>query len=228
MRGHHYGSHFELSPAEYEARRQGHLQRRRVRLVAAEVDARARTGDRVVELGCGPGDVLAVLGLARPDLEFVGIDVDERMVAHAQDAHGSANVTFRLADIAERPLPVKARIVFGIDVLHHVCALGPFVRSVAEMLEPDGLWVAVEPNSRNPYIWLHQERMRRSGLDEDHFRRATFEAAVDTAGLRVVDRSTAFLVPGAVASVPGLVERLESMLERVPVLGGSVVYRISP
>lgn len=227
MNGRHR-SHFELSPAEYEARRQGHLQRRRVRLVATEVDARARPGDRVVELGCGPGDVLAALGRGRPELELVGVDVDERMVAYAQHAHGSANVAFRLADVADGPLPGRARVVFGIDVLHHVHALRPFVRSVAEMLEPDGIWLAVEPDSRNPYIWLHQERMRRAGLDEDHFRRAAFEAAVAEAGLRVVARSTAFVVPGAVASVPRFVERLETTLERLPVLAGSVVYRISP
>ena len=227
MRAHGHGSHFELSPAQYEAKRQGHLQRRRVRLVAADVDMHARAGDRVVELGCGPGDVLAALGRRRPDLEFVGVDVDERMVAHAQAAHGSENVTFRLADITEQPIPEKARVAFGIDVLHHVHALRSFVRSVAQMLEPGGIWIAVEPNGRNPYIWLHQERMRRSGLDEDHFHRVPFEAAVSEAGLRVVERSTAFVVPGPVASVPRFVERLESILERVPLLGGSVVYRIS-
>ena len=227
MRSHRHRSHFELSPAEYEARRQGHLQRRRVALVGRDVEARARSGDRVVELGCGPGNVLAALGRARPDVEFVGIDVDARMVEHAQRAHGAANVTFRVADIVERP-PGPARVVFGIDVLHHVRPLEPFVGSVARMLAPDGVWTAIEPNSRNPYIWLHQERMRRAGLDESHFRRDAFETAVERAGLRILECSTAFLVPGAVQAVPPLVGRLEGMLERLPVLGGSVVYRVSP
>ena len=228
MTGHGHRSHFELSPAEYEARRQGHLQRRRVALVSADVEARARSGDRVVELGCGPGDVLAALGLQHPDVEFLGIDIDEGMVEHAQRTHGATNVAFRVADIVEHPIPERARVVFGIDVLHHVHDLGPFVRSVAGMLEPGGIWTAIEPNSRNPYIWLHQERMRRAGLDEDHFHRDAFEGAVDDAGLRVVERSTAFVVPGAVRSVPRLLERLEMLLERVPFLGGSVVYRTSP
>jgi trans-aconitate methyltransferase len=226
VRSRRHRSHFELSPADYEARRQGHLQRRRVALVGRDVEAHARAGDRVVELGCGPGDVLAALGRRRPNVEFVGIDIDERMIEHAQRAHGSANVRFQVADIVER-VPGRARVVFGIDVLHHVRPLGPFVRSVAAMLEPDGVWTAIEPNSRNPYIWLHQERMRRAGLDEDHFRPASFEAAVAEAGLRTVECSTAFLVPGPVASVPRVVGLVEAMLERIPVLGGSVVYRLS-
>ena len=84
----------------------------------------------------------------------------------------------------------------------------------------------IEPNSRNPYIWLHQERMRRAGLDEHHFRPDAFERELARSGLRVVSRSTAFVIPGAVRSVPRAVARLELALEAVPVLGGSVVYRV--
>ena len=220
-------SHFELSPAEYEAGRQGHLQRRRIALVAREV-ALAGAGRAVLEVGCGPGDVLAAVAHTRPDLQFVGIDVDAAMIAHARAAHGAPNVAFECVGLGAESLDVRAGFVFGIDVLHHIHDLDRFVDAVAAVLEPGGTWVVVEPNSRNPYIWLHQERMRRAGLDEDHFRRRPFERAARRAGLRVVDRSTAFAVPGAVQSVPPLVARAERVLERVPGLGGSVVYRLSP
>jgi trans-aconitate methyltransferase len=221
-------SHFELSPAEYEARRQGHLQRRRIALVEADVRAHTRPGDLVVELGCGPGDVLGALARVRPDVEFLGLDVDERMIEHATGAHAGANARFRVLDLAEGGLETRARVVFGIDVLHHVHALDRFVRAVAEHLEQGGCWTVIEPNSRNPYIWLHQERMRRAGLDEDHFHRAPFERAALATGLRVAERQTAFVFPGFVRAVPGPLRRLETLLERVPVLGGSVVYRLSP
>lgn len=220
-------SHFELSPAEYEATRQGHLQRRRIELVAADA-RRARPSDLVVELGCGPGDVLAAVAKEHEGVHFLGLDVDEDMVEHARTAHDGSGLEYRVLDIAARPLERRARFVFGIDVLHHVHDLGAFVRAVATLLEPDGLWTVIEPNIRNPYIWLHQERMRRAGVDEDHFRTRPFEREAASAGLRVVDRTTAFLVPGLVRSVPRPVARLERSLERVPVLGGSVVYRLSP
>lgn len=221
-------SHFELSPAEYEARRQGHLQDRRVALVAADVAARVREGDLVVELGCGPGDAVARVARDHPGVEFLGVDVDDAMVEHARAVHASSNLTFRNVDIGRDELGARARVVFGVDVLHHVHDLGSFVDAVRTLLEPDGWWTVIEPNSRNPYIWLHQERMRRAALDEDHFHRAAFEREAVRRGLRVARRTTAFVVPGAFRSVPRPVARLESAVERIPVLGGSVVYGLSP
>jgi trans-aconitate methyltransferase len=222
-------SHFELSPAEYERQRQGHLHDRRVALVAADVAARVRPGDLVLELGCGPGDVLAALAAAHPEVRFLGVDIDASMIEHARAAHAAANVEFRLLDLSTQRANVRgARVVFGIDVLHHVDALGELVGAVAALLEPGGVWTVIEPNSRNPYIWLHQERMRRAGLDETHFRRDALEREAARHGLRVLGRTTAFLVPGFVQSVPRPVAWAERRLERVPLLGGSVVYRLAP
>ena len=229
--GHRHGghrSHFELTPADYEARRQGHLHDRRIALVSGDVAACARPGDVVLELGCGPGDVLAAVAAACPEVRFLGLDVDARMVVHAQSRHAAPNVEFRLQDLAEEAADVRPRVVFAIDVLHHVHRLDALVAHVAEALLPDGLWTAIEPNSRNPYIWLHQERMRRAGLDEAHFRSEELERAAARHGLRVLGRTTAFLVPGFVQSVPGPVARAERRLERVRGLGGSVVYRLVP
>ena len=92
---------------------------------------------------------------------------------------------------------------------------------------PGRPWTAIEPNSRNPYIWLHQERMRRAGLDEHHFRAGEFETGVGAHGLRVRRASTAFVVPGAFVR-PAARRAAGAALERVRWLGGSVVYRLEP
>lgn len=227
-REHGHGSHFEVSPAEYERRRQGHLQQRRIALVRADVAARARPGDLVLEIGCGPGDVLAAVAAGHWQVSFLGVDVEERMIEHARSRHAAPNVEFRLLDLSTEAAELRARVVFAIDVLHHVHALGSLVQRVAGCLEPDGVWTVIEPNSRNPYIWLHQERMRRAGLDEAHFRPDALELEATRHGLSVAERSTAFLVPGFVSAVPRPVAWLERRFERIPVLGGSVVYRLVP
>lgn len=221
-------SHFELTPSQYEAQRQGHLQRRRAAIVGADVATRARDGDLVVELGCGPGDILADVARAHPGVEFLGLDIDRGMVEHARFAHEASNLTFRETDVADGCLDLHACVVFSIDVLHHVHELRPFVGAVSALLGRTGWWTVIEPNSRNPYIWLHQERMRRAGLDEDHFHRGPFEREVARSGLRVARRTTAFAFPGFVRSVPSPLAWAEARLERVPLLGGSVVYGLSP
>jgi trans-aconitate methyltransferase len=220
-------SHFEVTPAEYERQRQGHLQRRRVAIVAQDVGEKVQPGDLVIEVGCGPGDVLAAVAAAHPDVRFLGVDVDARMIDHARARHAAPNVEFRLLDLSAERADVRARVVFAIDVLHHVHALGELVGGVAALLGEDGVWTVIEPNSRNPYIWLHQERMRRAGLDEAHFRPDELEREAARRGLRVLERTTAFLVPGFVRSVPRPVSWAERRLERVPLLGGSVVYRLA-
>jgi ubiquinone/menaquinone biosynthesis C-methylase UbiE len=221
-------SHFEVSPAEYEKQRQGHLHRRRADLVARDVAALARPGDLVLEVGCGPGDILAAVARPHPDIRFLGVDVDDGMIEHARATHSAANVEFESLDISVVPLEARARVVFAIDVVHHVHDLDRFVGAVAGVLVRGGRWTVIEPNSRNPYIWLHQERMRRAGLDEAHFDRGQFERALVEHGLMIRERSTAFVVPGALDTVPRALAAAERRLERVPVLGGSVLYRIEP
>ena len=181
-----------------------------------DIAAHARAGDLVVEMGCGPGDVVSRVARMYPEVRFLGLDVDAAMVAHARTVHSAPNLTFDQGDITEGRLEVDARMVFGIDVLHHVHDLRRCVEVVAGLLDRDSWWSVIEPDSRNPYIWLHQERMRRAGLDEHHFARRRFEAEVRRSGLRVVRRTTAFVVPGSFGSVPGAVARLERVLERVP------------
>ena len=181
----------------------------------------------MLELGCGSGDVLAAVARERPDVLFVGVDLDEAMVAYAGTTHASSNVSYERRDIVTDPPTLTASLVFGIDVVHHVRDLDSLARAVAELLAPHARWLVIEPNSRNPYIWLHQERMRRAGLDEDHFRPRAFESACRAAGLAVVERRTASVVPGTVQRVPRLVGRLERLLERVPMLGGSDVYVVA-
>lgn len=216
-------SHFELLPAAYERARQGHLHRRRIALVADEV-SRLPGGAQVLELGCGSGDVLAAVARPRQDVRFLGVDLDEAMVAYAEATHARANISYELRDIVTDPPTMTASLAFGIDIVHHVRDLDSFARAVAELLAPQARWLVIEPNSRNPYIWLHQERMRRAGLDEDHFRRPAFEAACRAAGLEVVEHRSAFVVPGIVQRVPQPLAKVERLLERVPALGGSDVY----
>lgn len=218
-------THFNLSAAEYEARREGAVEQRRRRLVRTEVESLPGV-ERVVELGCGPGRFLAELADDYPRIEFTGIDICPAMIEHAERQHRRANLRYEMRDITEDDGCATAEFVFSIDVLHHVHHLSPFFKAVRRLLEPAGVWLAVEPNVYHPYIYYSQERMRRAGFDEDHFRPWVAEPLLAQTGFTVASRTYASVFPGAIRRLPRPLDWLERRCEKCRFLGGSVVYRL--
>lgn len=180
----------------------------------------------MLEIGCGPGSLVAQLASEQPHAEFVGVDIDRRMIDHARTHHLCDNLRYELADFTRERPAVLADFAYGIDVLHHVHDLPAFLAGVQHSLRAGATWLVIEPNVFHPYIFWSQARMRRAGLDEDHFRPWIVEPKLRDAGFAVRDRRYAFLFPGCVQRVPGALTRLESVLERFRPLGGSVVYRL--
>jgi 2-polyprenyl-3-methyl-5-hydroxy-6-metoxy-1,4-benzoquinol methylase len=219
-------THFNLTPAEYERHRGGHLEDRRRRLVEQLVVMRAAPGATVLELGCGPGRMLARLAAARPDVTFLGLDVEPKMIEYARSHHLRENVSFDTADVTVARPAVVADAAFSIDLLHHVPDLRAFVASVRALLRPGATWLVIEPNLFHPFIFWSQARMRRAGFDEDHFRPWQAEPEFLRAGFVVQEKRYAFFFPGWLERVPQAIRWLEPTLERFRLLGGSVVYRL--
>jgi trans-aconitate methyltransferase len=217
-------THFELSAAEYERSRGGHLGRRRHQVVERELEAHVTDGATVLEIGCGPGALLAEIAAAHPGLEFLGVDVEPRMIEHALEAHAGENVTYERIDLTEGRPSLEADFAFSIDLLHHVHDLPPFLEGVRSTVRPGAAWLAIEPNVFHPYIHWSQARMKRAGLDEDHFRPSAVEPLFRAAGFTVSARRYAFLFPGWIEHVPRVLTWIEPKLERFRLLGGSVLY----
>jgi SAM-dependent methyltransferase len=194
--------------------------------VRETLERRICSGDTVLEIGCGPGSLLAELAREHPETEFVGIDIDPQMIEHARDHHQGANIRFEVVDLSRKRVVDDAAFAYSIDVLHHIRALPLFLPGVHASLRADGKWLAIEPNVFHPYIYWSQERMRRSGVDEDHFRPWKVEPLLQAAGFTIVERRYAFLFPGWLERVPRFLAWLEPLLERFRFLGGSVVYRL--
>ena len=219
-------SHVNLSPAEYETRRAGHLERRRCAIVQEAVAAQPGGARHVLELGSGTGKLLADVASAFPDTRFHGVDVDERMVAHAQGKYRAPNLRYSLADITQDGYPDQCDVVYSIDVVHHLPDHRAGFLAVRNALRDGGSWLAVEPNIWHPYVTLQQERMKRAGLGEEHLRPWVVEPLFAEAGLSIASRRYHHLFPASVDRLPAPLERLERRLEGFRFLGGSVVYRL--
>jgi SAM-dependent methyltransferase len=76
-----------------------------------------KAGERVLDLGCGPGDILSAL----PDCDYVGVDVEARYIEAARKRFGGRG-TFRCEPLEHFVLeaPESFDLVMANGVLHHL------------------------------------------------------------------------------------------------------------
>jgi ubiquinone/menaquinone biosynthesis C-methylase UbiE len=220
-------STFDDDPAGYDAHRDVWLFRRRLREIMGHLTS-ARAGDTVLEIGSGTGLLLRRLAAARPDLKFVGVEPIEGYVDFANeaaDSEGIGNVSFMQGfaeDLLDLGLPTVDMVLTN-DVLHHVADIDQVCRSVAGVAHEWGQWLVIEPNPQNPWVvWYHT---RTEGEAVFHIRK--FEKAAGRNGWLVVQRGHLFLVPHAVATPPKALVWAEGAFERLPVVSGGTLIRLS-
>jgi SAM-dependent methyltransferase len=174
-----------------------------------ETYLKPQPGQRLLDVGCGTGDVVEYL----QDVDYLGFDVNERYVAHARDRFG-AHADFRVANV----LDIDARELGSFDLahglLHHlqdvlaarVCALA------AEVLMPSGRFVTADPclhTDQSPLarftVSMDRGNMVRTldgyrALAEPSFGRV--HSIIDHSPLRI-PHTTAVLVCAEPNSAPG-------------------------
>jgi SAM-dependent methyltransferase len=148
------------SPAVYHAFSQL-LGARRSRAEVVRLYVRPRPGNRVLDCGCGPGEFVELL----PDVEYVGVDLDERYVAEARRRFG-ARASFRLGPVGPGTMHEKAHydLVLAMGLLHHLddATVRDFLRLARRALKPTGRLVTLDP-CRAP----GQSRVARLVIDMD-------------------------------------------------------------
>lgn len=132
--------------------------RRRRRLVHEALDA--RLGERMLDVGCGPGFYTAeLLDQVGPDGFVVGVDASATMLAVAEhQCAGHANVAFHQADATSLPVPDRA--VEGavcVQVLEYVPDVGAALGEIYRALRPGGRavlwdidWATLSMHSADP------------------------------------------------------------------------------
>jgi trans-aconitate 2-methyltransferase len=104
----------------------------------------AQTPGYVADLGCGPGNLTAMLGERWPGAETVGVDNSPEMIAAAQDANGSSpRLSFVLGDVRDwRPARAPDVLVCNA-VLQWVPGHQDLLIRWADQLAPGG-WLAFQ------------------------------------------------------------------------------------
>lgn len=89
----------------------------RARRLFVENHVKAKPGDKILDIGCGPGDILDFL----QDVEYTGIDEDAHYISQAQHKYGQRGI-FKCVgvDDLETITQQDFDIVITAGVLHHL------------------------------------------------------------------------------------------------------------
>jgi SAM-dependent methyltransferase len=105
---------------------------------------KARRGDRVLDIGCGPSDILEDLG----DVDYVGIDLSPDYIEAARARYGGRG-TFRVGSAEELKGDPDGPfdIAMAVGLLHHLDdkVVAGLFETVSSLLKDGGRFVTVDP-----------------------------------------------------------------------------------
>jgi SAM-dependent methyltransferase len=110
--------------------------------------AKLKAGARVADVGCGLGTSTILMAQEYPKSTFVGFDYHPQSIEMARAAATKAGVSDRVKfEVAKaKDYPGKGyQLVAFFDCLHDMGDPEGAARHVLETLDPDGVWMIVEP-----------------------------------------------------------------------------------
>ena len=136
--------------------------------------ARLRTGESVLDIGCGTGSlVILAKRQVGPTGTVCGIDASQEMIARANRKAKKAAVEVAFRDGLAQALPypdAQFDVVLSTLMLHHLPhdARGQCAREIRRVLKPDGRVLAVDfaPTVRHGGILAHLRRHSHSDLPD--------------------------------------------------------------
>lgn len=149
---------------------------------------------RVLDIGCGPGQVALLIAERIDGTEVVGIDLARHMLEVAQQRRAGsaveARVSFELADAKGLPYPDNAfDTVCSNTILHHIPDPRPFLAEAGRVLKPGGALLVRDlfrPRDPATVDALVREHAAQANPTQRELFRASLCAALTPAELEAV------------------------------------------
>lgn len=110
----------------------------------AATSIRPFPGMKILDIGCGPADILAYL----PEVDYWGFDISEKYIEHARTKYGGRGhfqcKTLLVADLAQLPV---FDVVLALGLLHHLDDLTAksIMQLAFQALKPGGILLTIDP-----------------------------------------------------------------------------------
>ncbi len=109
---------------------------------------RLRSGIRVADIGCGLGSSTRILAGTYPASEVFGFDSDAQSIDLARKSADDAGLGDRIEFVVAAAAAIPGRnygLVATFDCLHDMGDPLAAARHIRSVLDPDGIWMIVEP-----------------------------------------------------------------------------------
>lgn len=189
----------------------------------------------VVDIGCGPGQILSQIADRRPDLCLVGVDGDPECLRRAADRCPTGQfVEGNIQELDTVDLPVaEFPVIVSSHALEHLPDPVGALKAWQRRLSPSGRLVLAVPNSLQPLL-LARALARRPKANDGHYYiwdRATFENFCVLAGFRIVERAVDYvpLAPVRVRErLPMIAKAERTLLGPLPQFSNSHIVVLEP
>lgn len=112
---------FDRKTIEYFDRNQYEYSLERMRYVVSVLNTMGKPGDSLVDIGCGTGNTIEMLGRETPVTDFAGIDASENYAAKARGRTGCRTYHGSILDTAfTDSIPERFDFALLSMVLHHL------------------------------------------------------------------------------------------------------------
>lgn len=119
------------------------------------------TGERVLDIGCGPGDVTVdiLFPLLPKDTTLVGCDISEGMIAYCNEFIKNNRMSFITMDIEHKNISSTLELesfnkIFSFNCLHWVKDHRQTMQNIFSLLKPGGEILLMFVTSDNPVLLM--------------------------------------------------------------------------
>jgi SAM-dependent methyltransferase len=152
---------------------------------------------RVLDLGCGAGNMAKAIKFYRPDLEVFGVDISKQAIHQAKKE--DSQVEFRVGSAEKIPYTDETfNAVLMFDVLEHVQDPLAVLKEVNRVLKKKGvfhIFCPLEGDLKNLYGWLWKAGWKAKRIHCGHIQQFTedsLEEKVKRSKLVIVQRKWSF------------------------------------